>query len=80
MAPISSPDVHPGQTETQEMRVLAPVGVRIIAHYHLCILLIVPSSQANIRLRLRISFNVAGRAVQDQVDFAGFPPGLTGGS
>ncbi|TFK86977.1 gamma-adaptin [Polyporus arcularius HHB13444] len=61
MAPISSPDVHPGRTETQEMRVLAPPG-------------------ANIRLRLRIAFNVAGRAVQDQVDFAGFPPGLTGGS
>ncbi|KAH9893470.1 Adaptor protein complex AP-1 gamma subunit [Cubamyces lactineus] len=61
MAPISSPDVHPGRAETQEMRVLAPVG-------------------ANVRLRLRISYNVAGRAVQDQVDFAGFPPGLTGGS
>ncbi|OSD05519.1 Adaptor protein complex AP-1 gamma subunit [Trametes coccinea BRFM310] len=61
MAPISSPDVHPGRVETQEMRVLAPVG-------------------ANIRLRLRISYSVAGRAVQDQVDFAGFPPGLTGGS
>lgn len=27
MAPISSPDVHPGQVETQEMRVLAPAGV-----------------------------------------------------
>ncbi|KAI0820784.1 Adaptor protein complex AP-1 gamma subunit [Trametes gibbosa] len=61
MAPISSPDVQPGRTETQEMRVLAPVG-------------------SNVRLRLRIAFNVAGRAVQDQVDFAGFPPGLTGGS
>ncbi|KAI0675734.1 gamma-adaptin [Trametes maxima] len=61
MAPISSPDVHPGHVETQEMRVLAPAG-------------------ANVRLRLRISFNVAGQAVQDQVDFAGFPPGLTGGS
>lgn len=36
--------------------------------------------QANIRLRLRISYSVAGRAVQDQVDFAGFPAGLTGGS
>ncbi|KAJ7077879.1 adaptin N terminal region-domain-containing protein [Mycena belliarum] len=33
-----------------------------------------------IRLRLRISYSVGGRAVQDQVDFAGFPPGLTGGS
>ncbi|KAI0642162.1 Adaptor protein complex AP-1 gamma subunit [Trametes meyenii] len=61
MAPISSPDVHPGHVESQEMRVLAPVG-------------------ANVRLRLRISFSVAGQAVQDQVDFAGFPPGLTGGS
>ncbi|KAH9852182.1 Adaptor protein complex AP-1 gamma subunit [Lenzites betulinus] len=35
---------------------------------------------ANIRLRLRIAFTVAGREIQDQVDFAGFPPGLTGGS
>ncbi|KAK0432905.1 adaptin N terminal region-domain-containing protein [Armillaria borealis] len=35
---------------------------------------------ANVRLRLRISFTLAGRAVQDQVDFSGFPPGLTGGS
>ncbi|KAJ7672633.1 adaptin N terminal region-domain-containing protein [Mycena rosella] len=33
-----------------------------------------------VRLRLRISYSVAGRAVQDQVDFAGFPPGLTGGT
>jgi len=35
---------------------------------------------SNVRLRLRISFTVSGRAVQDQVDFSGFPPGLTGGS
>ncbi|KAJ7066756.1 adaptin N terminal region-domain-containing protein [Mycena amicta] len=33
-----------------------------------------------VRLRLRISFNMGGRAVQDQVDFSGFPEGLTGGS
>ncbi|KAJ7180533.1 adaptin N terminal region-domain-containing protein [Mycena filopes] len=33
-----------------------------------------------VRLRLRISYSVGGQAVQDQVDFAGFPPGLTGGS
>ncbi|KAJ7115828.1 adaptin N terminal region-domain-containing protein [Mycena epipterygia] len=33
-----------------------------------------------VRLRLRISYSVGGRAVQDQVDFAGFPAGLTGGS
>jgi len=61
MLPMSSPDVNPGATETQQMRVVAPVG-------------------SNIRLRLRISFSVAGRAVQDQVDFGGFPPGLTAGS
>ncbi|KAI0954098.1 clathrin associated protein complex large subunit [Taiwanofungus camphoratus] len=35
---------------------------------------------ANVRLRLRIAYSLAGRAVQDQVDFNGFPPGLTGGS
>jgi len=61
MLPMSSPDVNPGATETQQMRVIAPVG-------------------SNIRLRLRISFLVAGRAVQDQVDFGGFPLGLTSGS
>ncbi|KAF7294435.1 AP-1 complex subunit gamma [Mycena kentingensis (nom. inval.)] len=33
-----------------------------------------------VRLRLRISYTVGGRAVQDQVDFSGFPPNLTGGS
>ncbi|KIK39327.1 hypothetical protein CY34DRAFT_808436 [Suillus luteus UH-Slu-Lm8-n1] len=33
---------------------------------------------SNIRLRLRISYTLAGQAVQDQVDFSGFPPGLTG--
>jgi len=61
MLPMSSPDVNPGAVETQQMRVVAPVG-------------------SAIRLRLRISFSVAGRTVQDQVDFAGFPPGLTSGS
>ncbi|KAF8216356.1 adaptin N terminal region-domain-containing protein [Mycena galopus ATCC 62051] len=33
-----------------------------------------------VRLRLRISYTVGGQAVQDQVDFTGFPPGLTGGT
>ncbi|KAK7030732.1 AP-1 complex subunit gamma [Favolaschia claudopus] len=33
-----------------------------------------------VRLRLRISYNLSGRAIQDQVDFSGFPPGLTGGT
>ncbi|KAF7309687.1 AP-1 complex subunit gamma [Mycena indigotica] len=32
-----------------------------------------------VRLRLRISFNLAGRAIQDQVDFSGFPANLTTG-
>ncbi|KAH9932656.1 Adaptor protein complex AP-1 gamma subunit [Amylocystis lapponica] len=35
---------------------------------------------ANIRLRLRISYSVAGQGVQEQVDFNGFPAGLTGGT
>ncbi|KAG2039910.1 adaptin N terminal region-domain-containing protein [Suillus americanus] len=33
---------------------------------------------SNIRLRLRISYTLAGQAVQDQIDFSGFPSGLTG--
>ncbi|KIY65086.1 gamma-adaptin [Cylindrobasidium torrendii FP15055 ss-10] len=32
-----------------------------------------------VRLRLRIAYSVGGGAVQEQVDFSGFPPGLTGG-
>ncbi|KAG6333060.1 hypothetical protein ID866_6029 [Astraeus odoratus] len=59
MLPMSSPDIHPGATETQQMRVVAPPG-------------------ANVRLRLRISYTLAGQVIQDQVDFSGFPPGLTG--
>ncbi|KAH9066856.1 Adaptor protein complex AP-1 gamma subunit [Lactarius vividus] len=59
MQPMSRPDVNPGATETQQMRITAPAG-------------------SNIRLRLRISYSVGGRPVQDQVDFSGFPPGLTG--
>ncbi|KAI0289566.1 Adaptor protein complex AP-1 gamma subunit [Russula brevipes] len=59
MQPMSRPDVNPGATETQQMRITAPVG-------------------ANLRLRLRISYSMSGRSIQDQVDFSGFPPGLTG--
>ncbi|KAG6374655.1 adaptin N terminal region-domain-containing protein [Boletus reticuloceps] len=33
---------------------------------------------SNVRLRLRVAFTLAGQAIQDQVDFSGFPPGLTG--
>ncbi|PFH51905.1 hypothetical protein AMATHDRAFT_58122 [Amanita thiersii Skay4041] len=61
MLPMSSPNVNPGATETQQMRVIAPVG-------------------SAIRLRLRISFTIDGQTYQDQVDFSGFPPGLTGGN
>ncbi|KAL1747943.1 adaptin N terminal region-domain-containing protein [Schizophyllum fasciatum] len=39
---------------------------------------IVAPQGSNVRLRLRISYSIGGQAVQDQVDFAGFPPGLTG--
>ena len=35
-------------------------------------------SQSAVRLRLRISYTVAGQTIQDQVDFSGFPAGLTG--
>ncbi|KAI0322807.1 gamma-adaptin [Amylostereum chailletii] len=35
---------------------------------------------SNIRLRLRISYSLGGRAIQEQVDFSGFPAGLTSGS
>lgn len=59
MLPMSSPDVRPSATESQQMRVIAPPG-------------------ANVKLRLRISYTLAGQAIQDQVDFSGFPPGLTG--
>ncbi|KAK7458900.1 clathrin associated protein complex large subunit [Stygiomarasmius scandens] len=61
MLPMSNPNVNPGSTETQQMRVIAPVG-------------------SAVRLRLRISYTLNGQAVQDQVDFSGFPPNLTGGA
>ncbi|KAF9485489.1 Adaptor protein complex AP-1 gamma subunit [Pholiota conissans] len=59
MLPMSNPNINPGAVETQQMRVVAPVGT-------------------NVRLRLRIAYSVAGQNFQEQVDFAGFPPGLTG--
>ncbi|KAF9525140.1 adaptin N terminal region-domain-containing protein [Crepidotus variabilis] len=59
MLPMSNPTISPGAVETQQMRVVAPVG-------------------SNVRLRLRISYNIGGQTYQDQVDFSGFPPGLTG--
>ncbi|TFK40011.1 adaptin N terminal region-domain-containing protein [Crucibulum laeve] len=61
MLPMSNSTINPGAVETQQMRVVAPVG-------------------SNVRLRLRIAYSIAGQNFQDQVDFNGFPPGLTGGS
>lgn len=65
----------PGTVETQQLRIKAPVGVSIfvISKCRLLIFL-----QSAIRLRLRIAFTVAGQAVSEQVDFSGFPAGLTG--
>ncbi|PPQ68576.1 hypothetical protein CVT25_005419 [Psilocybe cyanescens] len=59
MLPMSNSNINPGAVETQQMRVVAPVG-------------------SNVRLRLRIAYSLAGQNYQEQVDFAGFPPGLTG--
>ncbi|KAF5338343.1 hypothetical protein D9611_012525 [Ephemerocybe angulata] len=61
MLPMSNPNVNPGATETQQMRVVAPVG-------------------SNVRLRLRIGYTADGQTHQEQVDFAGFPAGLTSGT
>ncbi|KAG5651072.1 clathrin associated protein complex large subunit [Sphagnurus paluster] len=61
MLPMSNPAINPGSVETQQMRVVAPVG-------------------SNVRLRLRISYSIGGQNIQDQVDFSGFPPGLTSGA
>ena len=38
----------------------------------------VSPTKSSLRLRLRVAFTLAGQAIQDQVDFSGFPPGLTG--
>ncbi|KAF9563998.1 Adaptor protein complex AP-1 gamma subunit, partial [Agrocybe pediades] len=35
---------------------------------------------SNVRLRLRIAYSIGGQSYQEQVDFSGFPPGLTGSS
>ncbi|EDR14670.1 uncharacterized protein LACBIDRAFT_305532 [Laccaria bicolor S238N-H82] len=61
MLPMSNPSVNPGSVETQQMRVVAPIG-------------------SAVRLRLRIAFAISGQNYQDQVDFSGFPAGLTGSS
>jgi AP-1 complex subunit gamma-1 len=86
---MSRPDVNPGATETQQMRITAPTGVSIASfppparRFSLWLtdsifFFLGGRIQANIRLRIRISYSIGGRPVQDQVDFSGFPPGLTG--
>ncbi|KNZ74565.1 AP-1 complex subunit gamma-1 [Termitomyces sp. J132] len=41
---------------------------------------VIAPAGSNVRLRLRISYSIVGQNFQDQVDFSGFPPGLTSGS
>lgn len=77
MLPMSNPTIAPGAVETQQMRVVAPVGVRYSQSSSQCPADLF-SLQSNVRLRLRIAYSIAGQNVQEQIDFAGFPPGLTG--
>lgn len=80
MLPMSNSDVQPGAIETQQMRVIAPVGVRLFNHFLHWYELANCLGKAQVRLRLRIAYTIGGQAVQDQVDFSGFPPELTSGS
>ncbi|KZT43114.1 Adaptor protein complex AP-1 gamma subunit [Sistotremastrum suecicum HHB10207 ss-3] len=70
--------VPKGATETQQMRIVAPQGVRSMLYANTRETLTVPF-QSQVRLRLRISFALGGQTFQDQVDFSGFPSGLTNG-
>lgn len=79
MLPMSNSDVQPGTTETQQLRVIAPPGVSpcpLTSHPTAKLMLLLTKS--SLRLRLRVAFTIAGQAIQDQIDFSGFPPGLTG--
>ena len=79
MLPMSNTEIAPGSVETQQLRVIAPAGVCLDLLSHLPSVNAHPhSAQANVRLRLRLAFTLDGRAIQDQVDFSGFPAGLTG--
>lgn len=78
---MSNTNVEVGATETQHMRIIAPVGVSYFEE----VIIERPVSyntiflQSAVRLRLRISYTIAGQNFQDQVDFAGFSAGLTNG-
>jgi AP-1 complex subunit gamma-1 len=76
MLAISSPDIKPGSSATQQMRVIAPAGVSLVSHGRRFQMLIT-RFQAQVRLRLRFNFTTSGRAVQDQTDFSSFPADLT---
>ena len=81
MAPISSSTVQPGSVETQELRILTPAGVGVFPSFRLSnSMLTFRFVEAAVRLKLRIAYSVAGRVVQEETVFSGFPPGLTGGS
>ena len=87
MLAMSNPNVNPGSVETQQMQIKAPVGVRL---FFFLLVFCPPGSlfcaesalriiQAQIRLRLRLSYLINGQQIQDQVDFSGFPPNLMAG-
>jgi AP-1 complex subunit gamma-1 len=83
---MSNPNINPGAVETQQMRVVAPVGVRIPPKIKtlgsigpdFLLVFLSPCMQSAVRLRLRITFSVGGQNITEQVDFSGFPPTLTG--
>lgn len=75
MQAMSNQNVAGGATETQQMRVLAPAGVSCV--WGLRARVVADGIQAQIRLRMRISFVKDGQNVTDQQDFSGFPADLT---
>lgn len=82
MLAMSKPDVSPGSTETQQLRVMVQApGVRPLPPLPLFLLpsstdpLSVRNEQALVRLRLRIAYTLDGAAQQDQTDFS-FPAEL----
>lgn len=76
---MSNSTVNPGAVETQQLRVTAPPGVSILSPLaSLYRLTHVSLLQSLLKLRLRIGFSIAGQNIQEQIDFAGFPQGLTG--
>lgn len=84
MLASSNADVSPGQIETQQLRIMAPVevrvlyfafAVRIVLISFILLFLVRRREQSQVRLRLRIAYTVGGVAKTDQTDFS-FPVGL----